>query len=1537
MVKQVTVVLLCLCVVMASPQNHSDMQLFKGITQVRDLKEKQKWMLEDKTLQDFPIQKDGSIKWVNIYKAIHYNDIEDFGIQLLGLEKIREVYEIIKEHKETAIKWIVSEWFNMSGTNNEPVTFRTLIYVLYKIGYNELADKMANTAEILEMMDINYIPLSAREFSQKLSKDYKEESVINSSQWLPKMLGRRNITFIDLELKDKQNNDYILLDNLLIDIQISARILFIGRPGVGKSTITRHISKHPIYMQHFYLVVKVHLGVNHQIGDLKALLETNNVDKSFTPSRISTISNFLQMTLGEGVCFLLDGYDEYVETKGSYDYINGLIGGAQLKKSVVIVTSRPSAVRDIENLFGREIEIIGFGEKAMHAYLEQLQLPDNESQTIYKYLDNHPSVRQMCYLPLHLSMLVYIAVETTDSSTLTLLDTETKLYNNFLALTIKQYEKVRFEQTVKSLKVCLRDTKIETDFCILLRKISEIAFEGIMNRTQMFTSFSFNGLPDSINASEKIEALSLFKVETSYDRNGIKFYKYSYSHPTFQEFLAAFHLTTYTREVQLSYTKYWWTHEMYKYYFGLIGGELKYNHETVLNMFISFAREDLATYQNQELYVMKCAHEAADGHGSQFISYLQAVDVIRNHSVYVQPTYSYDCWYLGYILAHYSLYELTIHKFADIGLCISFITKYLKHDLTASSSGIVSVKKVALGDYSYGYWPWFTDKEDPTSTTEIQGFLPTFQNSSTHLELRFLKFEQIESIIRLGEILKMYKNLQFLALSTNTSVIKEGHLESVLRDLTNLEHLELAIINKHDDDTAIPDDLLEFRNLKQLHHLSLYISWNKTIVDVNMTALIGGLQYLTSLESLLIRCTLYRGFRPNGTTELLQGIEAISSVTDLMLYLDLCWYEGLGNVSIKQLVVALSSLGSKLKKLSLCIDFNFSGLLGHIGVVELTEGLKELSKVEYLRLELRWEMHPNDTSDEAAIVLADGLKHLLQLRTLELNLQHDGSCSKITTLFKYLTQLQELVLKWTTPRPGGFIGQTDVPQLISGLQHLEQLKKLDLSKNILEDGDIMSLIIVLKRMKHLHTLDLSHNKIGDDGMKSLAELIDSGYLPHLQALFLNENNFCNEGAKVMAEKVVKLLELHTLDFGLDFGTYSAEALSLMKQQKVKRDLHLNETWYHSIMVTYISLFEEVHYSIHIVIYVLIGLHVFVLYYYYKLSYNSRSNRNILSTDEISEALSQSNFSASYAWKLDRLRNLGINGDGTVIAILDTAVDLNCLALSQKGNNILIIDCLEGKSCASKVHGTICSAVAAGLSYDTPSGVFPGGVAPGAQLIVYRIAEGGYCYNQAILKALRDVKERIESGCQIDVVSISYDCNESGEQEISRETKALTEKKVVCVAAAGNRGHYQAHAAIPACFDHVISVGALDRYGRPSLFNSEGIIDVYAPGEDIEDISSPFSTSGTVFGTSFATPAVSGLVSLLKQYANLIEPHAPEIKENIHDVNILKNIFNKHMVVKSDSGKVNVFDPVEFFRHVTDNPSLFSKIVLEHLDPQDMEQ
>ena len=164
-------------------------------------------------------------------------------------------------------------------------------------------------------------------------------------------------------------------------------------------------------------------------------------------------------------------------------------------------------------------------------------------------------------------------------------------------------------------------------------------------------------------------------------------------------------------------------------------------------------------------------------------------------------------------------------------------------------------------------------------------------------------------------------------------------------------------------------------------------------------------------------------------------------------------------------------------------------------------------------------------------------------------------------------------------------------------------------------------------------------------------------------------------------------------------------------------------------------------------------------------------------------------------------------------------------------------------------------------------------------------------------ALDDIQDKLERGKQIDVVSISYDC-EDIKQDIHNKIDILTKMGVTFVAAAGNGGQYQALACMPARFDNVISVGALDKHGYKSLFTPTVKIDVYAPGEDILIP----STKEIVWGTSYATPAVAGLVLLLKQWANHIGSPA---KENIHHAYILRKIFKNDMCIKSDSTDAHV--------------------------------
>ena len=80
--------------------------------------------------------------------------------------------------------------------------------------------------------------------------------------------------------------------------------------------------------------------------------------------------------------------------------------------------------------------------------------------------------------------------------------------------------------------------------------------------------------------------------------------------------------------------------------------------------------------------------------------------------------------------------------------------------------------------------------------------------------------------------------------------------------------------------------------------------------------------------------------------------------------------------------------------------------------------------------------------------------------------------------------------------------------------------------------------------------------------------------------------------------------------------------------------------------------------------------------------------------------------------------------------------------------------------STKLHGSICSLVAAGPPSVDPQA--PRGVAPGAKVLVCRVADGNdgeaCCTNEAVLFALEDIRNKMSAHppLKVDVVFISYD-------------------------------------------------------------------------------------------------------------------------------------------------------------------------------------
>ena len=141
-------------------------------------------------------------------------------------------------------------------------------------------------------------------------------------------------------------------------------------------------------------------------------------------------------TNGEGICFILDGLDEYEKRES---VVFDLIRGAYLPRSMVILSSRPSATFAFRQKAAVYIEVIGFLKDQIREYILNYPFTSRGSaDSLLPYLDKHPNVLRMCYLPVHVAMVSFLH----DRMEGDLPSTECGIYTHFTNLTLLRIKKV---------------------------------------------------------------------------------------------------------------------------------------------------------------------------------------------------------------------------------------------------------------------------------------------------------------------------------------------------------------------------------------------------------------------------------------------------------------------------------------------------------------------------------------------------------------------------------------------------------------------------------------------------------------------------------------------------------------------------------------------------------------------------------------------------------------------------------------------------------------------------------------------------------------------------------------------------------------------------------------------------------------------------------------------------------------------------------------------------------------------------------------
>ena len=327
-----------------------------------------------------------------------------------------------------------------------------------------------------------------------------------------------------------------------------ALVLVEGRPGSGKTTLVHKVSRDWAtsgeILKNGKLVFNFQLRslANRMTKSLSDLLRLLYPNQNMCDQLVSDIEN----SNGEGVCFIIDGLDEFHPEDETKSVIHQLLYDKYLSAAMIIVASRPVATEKLRSQphMTRRIEVLGFSQQQIFEYIDKYPFTPNSDASpsqLKAYLNEHHNLLHMCYLPVQVAMICYLYGHEKGA----IPRTETKIYEHFTRLIVlrQQRRSNRYAHLDSLEDLCGDDKKNFSSIC-------HLAFDMTIHRTQTVAQRDTILPPSLGSSSNDASSLGLLSIDRPSGLGG-EHNTFAFFHLTQQEYLAATHLAEQKEEEQM--------------------------------------------------------------------------------------------------------------------------------------------------------------------------------------------------------------------------------------------------------------------------------------------------------------------------------------------------------------------------------------------------------------------------------------------------------------------------------------------------------------------------------------------------------------------------------------------------------------------------------------------------------------------------------------------------------------------------------------------------------------------------------------------------------------------------------------------------------------------------------------------------------------------------------------------------------------------------------------------------------------------------